>query len=133
MPGSSLWLLPPANHALNNVLPALIDKTSSQFGSPHRFLPHVTLTSEILPSRYGSDAQGWLDSLNLDPGSDVRVNFEHLGSEDFFFRKLYIKCEKDDGLRKLAKECRKQVEGFSDEKKAEDWSNESYMPHLSLM
>lgn len=133
MPGSSLWLLPPADHPLNEVLPALIDKTSRQFGSPHRFLPHVTLTSEILPSKYGSDAQGWLDSLDLVSEIAVRVNFERLGSEDVFFRKLYFKCEKDDGLRKLAKQCRQQVEGFADEKKAEDWSKEAYMPHLSLM
>ncbi|EMD91679.1 hypothetical protein COCC4DRAFT_129358 [Bipolaris maydis ATCC 48331] len=134
MPGSSLWLLPPSNHPLGKVLPALIDKTSKQFGSPHRFLPHVTLTSEILPSTHGSDGQAWLDSLDLDVGKgEVRVNFKCLDSEDYFFRKLYIKCQVDDGLKKLAGQCRRHVEGFSDEKKAEQWANESYMPHLSLM
>lgn len=134
MPGSSLWLLPPSDHPLGKVLPALIDKTSKQFGSPHRFLPHVTLTSEISPSTHGSDGQAWLDSLDLGVGeNEVRVNFKHLDSEDYFFRKLYIKCQVDDGLKKLAKQCRRHVGGFSDEKKAEQWANESYMPHLSLM
>jgi 2',3'-cyclic-nucleotide 3'-phosphodiesterase len=134
MPGSSLWLLPPADHPLSKVLPALIDKTSKQFGSPHRFLPHVTLTSEISPSTYGPDAQAWLDSLGLvKVENDVRVNFECLGSEDVFFRKLYIKCEMDDGLKRLARQCRRHVQGFKDEKKAEDWAKDKYMPHLSLM
>ena len=133
MPGSSLWLLPPADHPLNKVLPALIDQTSKTFGSPHRFLPHVTLTSEILPSKYGSDAQGWLKSLELALGNDVRVNFDRLGSEDIFFRKLYIKCEKDGGLKTLAKQCRQNVDGFADEKIAQDWAEEKYMPHVSLM
>lgn len=133
MPGSSLWLLPPADHPLNKVLPGLIDQTSKSFGSPHRFLPHVTLTSEISPSKYGSDGPAWLSALDLGPAKDVRVNLERLGSDDFFFRKLYIKCEKDGGLKTLAKQCRKHVDGYADEKTAQDWAKEAYMPHVSLM
>lgn len=133
MPGSSLWLLPPADHPLNETLPALIDKTSKHFGSVHRFLPHLTITSEISPSKYGSDAQAWLDSLNLFSGTDVQIKFERLGSEDVFFRKLYIKCKKSDGVEKLAQQCRQQVDGFSDEKVAGAWVEDKYMPHVSLM
>jgi len=133
MPGSSLWLLPPADHPLNDVIPSLIDKTSKQFNSPHRFLPHVTLTSEISPSKYGSNPQAWLDSLNLPAGQNVKVAFERLGSEDVFFRKLYIKCEKHEGLNQLAKQCRQQVNGFAEEAEASSWAEEQYMPHLSLM
>ncbi|KAL5431277.1 hypothetical protein PMIN05_009628 [Paraphaeosphaeria minitans] len=47
MPGSSLWLLPPRGHPLDAALSKLIAETAAQFGSPHTFLPHVTLTSEI--------------------------------------------------------------------------------------
>jgi len=133
MPGSSLWLLPPVDHPLNDVIPSLIDKTSKQFNSPHRFLPHVTLTSEISPSTYGSNPQAWLDSLNLPAGQNVKVAFERLGSEDAFFRKLYIKCEKREGLNQLAKQCRQQVNGFAEEATASSWAEEQYMPHLSLV
>ncbi|CAA9958376.1 2',3'-cyclic nucleotide 3'-phosphodiesterase [Pyrenophora teres f. teres] len=133
MPGSSLWLLPPADHPLSNVLPSVIDKTSKQFNSPHRFLPHVTLTSEISPSKHASDPQAWLDSLDLPTGQDIKVTFERLGSEDVFFRKLYIKCEKSEGVKKLAIPCRQQVDGFEEEAKALSWAEGQYMPHLSLM
>jgi 2',3'-cyclic-nucleotide 3'-phosphodiesterase len=111
----------------------LIDKTSSKFGSPHRFIPHVTITSEISPSTYGSDPQTWLESLKLPSGDVVQVKFEGLGSEDVFVRKLYIKCTKGDGLRQLAQPCRQQVEGFHEEGEAKSWIEERYMPHLSLV
>lgn len=133
MPGSSLWLLPLASHPLNNLLSTLIDKTSSHFHSPHRFLPHVTLTSEINASVYKSEPQAWLDSLDIQLGSESLVKFEKLDSEDAFVRKLYIKCEKADGLLLLAQRCRRQVAGFEEQEKAEQWAKESYTPHLSLL
>lgn len=132
MPGSSLWLLPPAT-VNQDALFALIEKTSSHFGSPHRFLPHVTLTSEISPSKYGSDPQAWLNSLDMLSGEKFRVTFEKLNSEDVFFRKLYIKCNKTDALKDLAARCRQHVDGFGELPKAQDWAAESYNPHLSLL
>jgi 2',3'-cyclic-nucleotide 3'-phosphodiesterase len=133
MPGSSLWLLPPKSHTLGSILSDLIDQTSSRFDSPHRFIPHVTITSEISPSTYSSDAKAWLDSLKLPSGSTVQVQFEKLASEDVFVRKLYIKCGKAEGLKKLAVACRREVEGFEDESKAERWASDKYNPHLSLL
>ncbi|KAF1831883.1 2, 3 cyclic phosphodiesterase [Decorospora gaudefroyi] len=133
MPGSSLWLLPPADHPLNNTLPTLIDETSKQFKSPHRFLPHVTITSQISPPLYGSEPQAWLESLELPSGSSVEVKFEGLGSEEAFLRKLYIKCRKTGGLQNLGQQCRRKVEGFEEESKANTWAREQYMPHLSLL
>jgi 2',3'-cyclic-nucleotide 3'-phosphodiesterase len=112
MPGSSLWLLPPANHPLNDILPTLIDKTSKQFNSPHRFLAHITLTSEISPSKYGSDPQAWLDSLSLPASKDVNIEFEPLESDE---------------------QCRQQVQSFEEGAKARSWAEEQYMPHLSLL
>ncbi|KAL6706461.1 hypothetical protein ACN47E_005400 [Coniothyrium glycines] len=132
MPGSSLWLLPPPAASQNPLFP-LIEKTSARFGSPHRFLPHITLTSELLPSTYGSDPQGWLDSLELPAGEDIRVRYEKLDSENVFFRKLYIKCAKTSGVEELAMRCRQKVEGFGDAQTAQTWVAESYKPHLSLL
>jgi 2',3'-cyclic-nucleotide 3'-phosphodiesterase len=133
MPGSSLWLLPPKSHPLNEILSGLINQTSSRFSSPHRFVPHVTLTSELSPSAYSADPQTWLDSLQLPPQSSVQVKFEKLASEDVFVRKLYIKCSKTDGLKRLAAMCRLKVEGFEEEDKAVNWATEKYNPHLSLL
>jgi 2',3'-cyclic-nucleotide 3'-phosphodiesterase len=133
MPGSSLWLLPPKSHPLNSILSGLIQQIPSRFESPHRFLPHVTITSEISPSTYSSDPQAWLDSLDLPSALAVRVRLGRLASEDVFFRKLYITCAKGEGLEELALLCRQEVEGFKDEKLAEAWASEKYIPHLSLM
>lgn len=133
MPGSSLWLLPPKSHPLNDILSSLIDQTSSRFSSPHKFIPHVTLTSEISPSTYSSDPQKWLDSLQLPTPSLVQVRFEKLASEDVFVRKLYIKCNKTEGLEKLAARCRLKVVGFEGEDIATNWAMEKYNPHLSLL
>ncbi|KAK4133697.1 hypothetical protein BT67DRAFT_450106 [Trichocladium antarcticum] len=84
MPGSSLWLLPPARtHPLHDVLATLIARTlparfphaSSSTDprvAPHFFPPHVTLTSGIAPDRYllagedgrrGEGPQAWLEGV----------------------------------------------------------------------
>src|SRR3712207_4989745 len=106
MPGSSLWLLPPESHPLNQKLTSLIERTSSTFGSSDLFIPHVTLTSDLVsPSSYGSEPQKWLGSLALPAADEVHINFEKLDSEDVYFRKLYIKCEKTPGLKDLVTVC----------------------------
>ncbi|KAH7095679.1 2',3'-cyclic-nucleotide 3'-phosphodiesterase [Paraphoma chrysanthemicola] len=133
MPGSSLWLLPPKSHPLDKILPKLVEQTSSHFGSSHSFLPHVTLTSEVSPSTYSAGPQAWLDSLTLPSSDDVQVEFEKLASEDVFFRKLYIKCRKTNGVKKLAQVCREKVAGYEEDGKAETWAEEAYNPHLSLL
>lgn len=133
MPGSSLWLLPPDDHPLQDALTTLIKQTSAHFKSPHLFIPHITLTSEISPEMYGEDPQAWLDSLPIVSKRELSIRFEKIDSEDVFFRKLYIKCEKLGGLEKLAKVCRKQVRGFEDDAKAVEWVKNVYNPHLSLL
>ncbi|KAJ8109043.1 hypothetical protein OPT61_g7743 [Boeremia exigua] len=134
MPGSSLWLLPPEAHPVNERLVSLIKRTASHFGSLDLFIPHITLTSDLVPaSSYGSEPQQWLESLQLPTGGDVRVEFEKLDSEDVYFRKLYIKCKKTTGLKDLAAVCRKQVANHGDEETARKWSEETYNPHVSLL
>ena len=132
MPGSSLWLLPPASHYLTDILPSFITILSGQFNSQHTFLPHVTLTSDISPSAYGLDPQRWLDQLPLPAGKDVKVVLGQLASEDVFVRKLYFKVEKE-GVSEIGKCTRTVVEGFADEDVARRWVDERYNPHLSLL
>jgi hypothetical protein len=95
----------------------------------------VTLTSEIPPSRYGSNAQEWLDSLDFPPASDVAVKFVALDCEDPFFRKCNLRVEKSGRLVSLAKEARgKGVFGSIEKGKEVDlWTFETYRPHCSLM
>lgn len=97
------------------------------------FAPHVTLTSFIEPSTVGSDPQKWLDELEFKHSEDVRIRFLTLVSEDKFFKRLFIRCEKDPGLFSIAKASRKWgVEG-GDHSKAGKWLNAEYDPHCSLM
>jgi 2',3'-cyclic-nucleotide 3'-phosphodiesterase len=131
MPGSSFWLLPPKDHPLDPILSTLIQKTATRFGSPHLFLPHITLTSDISASSYAENPQAWLD--NMDFPTNVQVRFNHLASEDVFVRKLYVKIRKDESICTLAAKARRVVGGFEDEDKAQKWVQERYKPHLSLL
>ncbi|KXX77779.1 hypothetical protein MMYC01_204806 [Madurella mycetomatis] len=117
MPGSSLWLLPPPAHPLHAALTALITSTlparfpresaSSPSVSPHFFPPHVTLTSEVEPSRYSADPQAWLDRmvgrwLAGDGDSHVvKVRFGEIATQDVFFRRCFIRVG-FEGVRGLA-------------------------------
>ncbi|KAF2661364.1 2',3'-cyclic-nucleotide 3'-phosphodiesterase [Lophiostoma macrostomum CBS 122681] len=132
MPGSSLWLLPPADHPLDSLLTSLIEQTSAHFHSPHLFIPHVTLTSEIASSAYESNPQQWLDEFKFPKSDLVQVRFESLQSEDVFVRKLYIKVEKG-GVIELGKVARQAVDGYVEEAAAKRWAEEKYAPHLSLL
>jgi 2',3'-cyclic-nucleotide 3'-phosphodiesterase len=133
MPSSSLWLLPPETHSLRQDLQSLIHQTAAHFGSEDVFVPHVTITSGILPLTYSPDPQAWLDSLQLPAAQHVQVLFDRLDSEDVFFRKLYIGCAKTTGLKQLAKVCRRQVLGCMQEVEAAEWVQRMYNPHASLL
>lgn len=134
MPGSSLWLLPPDVHPLNEKLTSLINRTALHFGSTDLFIPHITLTSDLVQSSgYGTEPQKWIESLDLPAGGDVKIDFGKLSSEDVYFRKLYIKCQKTKGLKALATVCRGQVAEYEDNKTATRWAEETYNPHVSLL
>ena len=131
MPGSSLWLLPPASHPLTSKFTSLIASTSAHFSSPHLFLPHITLTIDIPPTSH-SDPQAFLNSFEFPNAQDVIVKLEHLQSEPVFFKKLYINVAKL-GIKELARVARSAVDGFEEEGKAREWVEEDYKPHLSLL
>ena len=136
MPGSSLWLIPPEGSVFTKAIQSLIStKIPSLFPDTktHDFIPHVTITSNVDPSLYGSDPQGWLDSLQIDTQGDIQVDMEAVEPGKPFFKKLTLRCAKDAGLLKLATVCRAEgVEG-GDEEKAKKWADGDYAPHLSLL
>ncbi|KAK5095955.1 DNA replication initiation factor cdc45 [Lithohypha guttulata] len=143
MPQSSLWVIPPRDdHPFNKSLLSLIQETiPSDFPrvpkSNFKFLPHVTVTSEISPSTYGSDAQSWLDNLSLPTEFqkekvEPTIELEEIEVGDVFFRKLTLRAKKDENLVKLASVCRSQGLGVSDEE-GKKWAESEYAPHLSLM
>ncbi|ORY15604.1 2',3'-cyclic-nucleotide 3'-phosphodiesteras-like protein [Clohesyomyces aquaticus] len=132
MPGSSLWLLPPADHSLNSILTSLIETTSSHFHSQHLFIPHVTLTSDIPSSSYSANPQAWLSAIELPTSKEVKVIFGGLESRDVFVQKLFIKVEKA-GIADIGEMARTVVPGFEDSGKARKWAEETYYPHLSLL
>lgn len=155
MAGSSLWLVPPPGSAISKKLADLIISVSadlarssssddeSQPPSLTLFPPHMTLASNVEPSTYGSDPQAWLDSIPLLKSSPTEVAFTGLRSEDFFFRRCYIRVA-FNGVRDLAAAARASgVEGEGEaiaggrigEKTArwlEEWTG-SFGPHVSLI
>ncbi|KAK4199324.1 putative cyclic phosphodiesterase [Triangularia verruculosa] len=148
MPGSSLWLLPPPTHPLFPILTKLISSTlpakfpseaaSSPKVTPHFFSPHMTLTSDISPSVYGSDPQAWLDSLPFPSVDKVRVRFGKVKSQDFFYRRCYISVGYEDVEEITGVARARGVYGEHDqqgEKTKEwlEWWRKESGPHVSLM
>ena len=143
MPGSSLWLVPPPTHPLHAILTTLITSSlppillPSPDSRPVIFPPHLTLTSEVLPSTYAPDPQAWLDSLSFP--KDARVLFTGLRTEDVFFRRCYLRAE-FAGVRGLAAAARANgvegegAAGGAGERTAawlESWRT-GFGPHVSL-
>jgi 2',3'-cyclic-nucleotide 3'-phosphodiesterase len=116
------------SYAITETIPSILPEHK-----PVDFFPHVTITSEILPSTVGDDPQVWLDNLELKHCEDVRIRFQKLVTEDKFFKRLFIRCEKDPGLFCVAKACRKWAVEGGDHSKAGKWLNGNYDPHCSLM
>lgn len=144
MAGSSLWLVPPPSHPLHAAIAKLIETTlpAGQFPDatprPPAFAPHLTLTSSIDPAVYGADPQAWLDGIPFPGGgSQVRVVFERVATEDVYFRRCYLKCG-FDGVREVAGMARARgvlgEDGVGEE--TERWLAEwraSFGPHVSLV
>ena len=149
MPGSSLWLLPPASHPLHAALSTLISKTlpsllpaesdAATLADVDFFPPHVTLTSEIDPAAtYGDNPQGWLDAIPF-PKEKVCVRFvgETVVSQDVYVRRCYLPVALD-GVRAAAAIARARgvygepVPGPKTEAWLRAWV-EAFGPHLSLM
>ncbi|OAG12565.1 2',3'-cyclic-nucleotide 3'-phosphodiesterase-like protein [Paraphaeosphaeria sporulosa] len=130
MPGSSLWLLPPRGHPLEAALSKLIAQTAAQFGSPHTFLPHVTLTSDIAADVYAPNPKAWLDALLLPPASQTHVSLGPLASDPVYVRKLYSRVSKP-GVALLTHATRFVVQPNPWD--LENWLEEKWVPHLSLL
>ncbi|KAM7183481.1 2',3'-cyclic-nucleotide 3'-phosphodiesterase [Rhypophila sp. PSN 637] len=165
MPGSSLWLLPPKSHPLHAILSTLITKTlpshfpdiipdPSSNSDSHSmdstfFPPHMTLTSGIPPSLYGSDPQAFLDSIPFpatNSSDGVKVRFSPssgdingaIQSQETFFRRCFIKVVLDESVRQLAGIAR--ARGVNGEDgigpKTEEWLGQwakEFGPHVSLI
>lgn len=141
MPGSSLWLIAPrGDHPFNQSLKDLITNTlPSDFprAPKNTFIPHVTITSDIEPSKtYGdSSPQKWLDGLKLPEfkreSDEVVVELEELEAGEPFFKKVTLRAREDANLLKLAAACRRQGVVI-DENEAQQWAETDYLPHLSL-
>ncbi|KAF3763447.1 2, 3 cyclic phosphodiesterase [Cryphonectria parasitica EP155] len=142
MPGSSLWLVPPSSHPIHAILAKLISSElplhlPSASPPPPLFSPHLTLTSNIDPAKYGDDPQGWLNSIPFPSSADVQVIFERVKTEDVFFRRCYISCGWD-GVRDTAGIAR--ARGVIGEETVQqettkwlaEW-REAFGPHVSLL
>lgn len=134
-PALSLWLVPPADHPITNVLSDLITtKIPSLPGvtsTPPKFRPHITLTTGIPQDL--TDPQQWLDSLDLGNATQTDVRLLQLDVEDRYFKRVTLRVEMG-GVQGLASRMRKAKVGLLG-KPMEDADEEgkTYSPHLSLM
>ncbi|KAH0303871.1 2, 3 cyclic phosphodiesterase, partial [Aureobasidium melanogenum] len=139
MPGASLWIIPPKDSSFSQALQTLISTTIPPHfpdTKTHDFIPHVTVTSNIDQSLYGSDPQAWLGGLHLPSGDQhdpVFVTLDLLEPGDAFVKKLTLRAGKSAQLLQLASACRAEAVEGGDQKKAENWAQDEYLPHLSLM
>ena len=143
MPGSSLWLIPPASHPLHGIISSLIaGDLPSRFPevTGPAFAPHMTLTSNIPPAVYGDQPQAWLDAIPWPAvASDVSIRFRAVRTEDVFFRRCYLQVFWNDGIRDLAGLARARgVHGEADATapKTAQWLDEwraAFGPHVSLL
>ncbi|KAK7717800.1 hypothetical protein SLS63_010655 [Diaporthe eres] len=142
MAGSSLWLTPPPTHPLHAVITKLIETTlpahfPDESPRPPTFAPHLTLTSGIDPGVYGDQPQKWLDSIPFPTASNVAIRFERVKTQDFYYRRCYLKCE-FDGAKDVAAIARARgVEGEDEVgPKTQAWLSEwkeAFGPHVSLI
>jgi 2',3'-cyclic-nucleotide 3'-phosphodiesterase len=140
MPGSSLWLVPPPDHPLHNILSDIITR-QLPFKFPDvtgpSFSPHMTLTSNIDPEIYGDNPQAWLDSIPWPEAGTVKVRFRGVETEDTFFRRGYVKVG-FDGVREIAGIARSRgvigenIIGPGTESWLRDWQI-AFGPHVSLI
>ncbi|KAI5251304.1 2, 3 cyclic phosphodiesterase [Aureobasidium subglaciale] len=139
MPGASLWIIPPKDSTFSQALQTLISTTIPPHfpdTKTYDFIPHVTITSNIDQSLYGSDPQAWLGSLHLpsvDQHDPVFVTLDLLEAGDAFVKKLTLRAGKTSQLLKLASACRASAVEGGDKVKAGTWAQNDYLPHLSLM
>lgn len=155
MPGSSLWLVPPPDHPVHQILTKLISETlpascpdvAGRDDCPS-FSPHMTLTSNIDPALYGADPQGWLDSVPWPSAGAVDVRLREVRTQDVFFRRCYVAVDMSPGVAALAALARARgVEGEGDGDgdagadhrhgpKTRKWFDEwarAFGPHVSLI
>ena len=139
MPGYSLWLVPLEDSDLYKTIHDLtLNRIPSIFpdGNPARFVPHITLTSNVLPgpADQTSQTQDWLDRMTIpDSGSGLKVAIHEVEVDVKFFKKITMRCDKTHELCELAAFCRAAgVEG-EDVDQGRLWVEKEYLPHCSLM
>ena len=130
-----MWLVPPKGSQVEEILSRLITTIIPQhfpeLKSPPRFLPHLTLTSEIPEEALSNGPQQWLDNLPL--ALDVPyVTFVSLDVDEPFFRKLTLQVRKHN-LYDLPTQIRTAAVERGDAAVAEHWAEEVYAPHVSLL
>jgi 2',3'-cyclic-nucleotide 3'-phosphodiesterase len=97
----------------------------------------MTLTSNIDPAIYGDSPQQWLDSIPWPAAGEVKIRFEGVKTEDFFFRRGYVKV-RPEGATDIAALARargvegEDIVGPKTEKWLGDWLA-AFGPHVSLL
>ncbi|KAI9722223.1 MAG: hypothetical protein M1812_001695 [Candelaria pacifica] len=135
MGAQSLWLVPPADHPIHNVLSNLITTQIPSLPGitppPPNFPPHITLTTGIPLDL--EDPQRWLDDMDLGNATQTDVRLLQLDSDDHYFKRVTLRVEMA-GVQALASRVRKAKANLIGKPiKDADEEGKTFSPHLSLM
>ncbi len=116
--GFSLWFMPTGD--LYEELKELIDRLAEEHGAPP-FLPHLTLLGTVTGPEKEIIEKTSLLASELTP---FDITLKGVGTEEAFFRCLFLKAAKDRVLMETNEKARAL---FHKEEAS------AFMPHLSLM
>lgn len=114
--GYSIWLIPPPG--ISSKFKVIIDDLARKYNQGF-FDPHVTLIGGL----DGEEGKVLREVKELVKKlKSFEINFEGFGMEDFFFKSLYLKAIKGDGLMTANNLAQAQFN-----------LNYEYKPHFSLI
>lgn len=118
--GYSIWLMP--KDEVYEKYARIIGDLSQRFGTPN-FEPHVTLVGGLKGSADLIEGATRLLST-MSPSRRILIALREFGTEDFYFRALYLKAQRSNILQLLNERANLVFKRPIDS---------GYMPHLSLL
>jgi hypothetical protein len=130
---------PKIHGTLTELITKTVPSTFPDALHPPEFVPHLTITSEINLSALKPDPSAWLERLAVPQIEDVLVRFTSVGIGNSFTKKLFLRADKTglEGLGELirwqAVESPNGIGGEEERKRAENWAEQIWEPHVSLL
>lgn len=144
----ALWYCPYPGSGTYETLEILISSLQTVFPNSPIFEPHITITSNLLVNSQDdvnkiltscvaaiqSIKPKYLESLRNDPINNQLITFDKCCIGKQFFNKIILQCTESSYLYGIARIMRELfVEMEDNGKRASDWLQNEFRPHLSLL